>query len=68
MIDVIDEFEIRIRKVVAIPEREIWLWKNPQALQSVLTGIEQARAGEFVEAPDIDAALHDLGDEAEAED
>ena len=61
-IEVIDEFEVRIRKVAAIPEREMWLWKNPKALDAVLTGIEQARIGQFAEPPDLAAAFAEFDD------
>jgi hypothetical protein len=55
--------QILLDPVVAIPERELWLWQNPEAIASVQRGIQQAADGE----------LHDMGDfsqyaEAEVED
>ncbi|MGB3655731.1 MAG: hypothetical protein WBA41_31595 [Rivularia sp. (in: cyanobacteria)] len=38
-----------------IPEKQRWLWQNPEALGMVLQGIEQAARGE----------VHDLGSFAE---
>ena len=32
-----------------IPERERWLFKNPVALDMVMEGLRQAKAGELVE-------------------
>jgi hypothetical protein len=51
----ISDSEIRIKKAKAIPENELWLWNNPQALSMVLKGIEEARNGKFVPGPDLDA-------------
>ncbi|HEX5445574.1 MAG TPA: hypothetical protein VFW87_17235 [Pirellulales bacterium] len=51
-----------IRKAVAIPEREAWLYRSEKALAAVRRGLEQARNGEFSgRPPDIaaDAALTD---------
>jgi hypothetical protein len=56
-IEVIDEYEIRIQRVVTVPAREMWLWKNPQALASVQAGIEQFNNGQFVEGPDLEGDL-----------
>ena len=56
-VEMVDEFEVRIRKVVAIPEREAWLWKNSNALGAVMIGLQQARAGELVEGPDLAADM-----------
>lgn len=38
-----------------IPESEAWLYANPTALTSVLEGLAQARARDFVEGPDLAA-------------
>ena len=45
------EGQILLDPVVAIPERELWLWQNPEAISSVQRGIQQAGEGE----------LHDMG-------
>ncbi|MBW4549554.1 MAG: hypothetical protein KME35_00275 [Aphanocapsa sp. GSE-SYN-MK-11-07L] len=47
--------QILLDPVVTIPERELWLWQNPEAIAAVQRGIEQATAGE----------LHDQGSFAE---
>ncbi|KOR38020.1 hypothetical protein AM228_04405 [Planktothricoides sp. SR001] len=49
------ETEIMSDRSQKISDRELWLWQNPSALNSVLRGIEQAAAGE----------VHDLGSFAE---
>jgi len=43
----IEESETRLvlEKATLIPERELWLHKNNSAKESVITGLEQARAG-----------------------
>jgi hypothetical protein len=46
-----DAGQILLDPVVAIPERELWLWQNPEAIASVQRGIQQAAEGE----------LHDMG-------
>ena len=54
---------IIITPAVAIPEREAWLYKNEQALNSVRIGLEQARNGKFcANPPDLDADA-DLADQ-----
>ena len=46
-----DRGQFLLSPIEQIPDRELWLWQNPEALNSVLRGIEQAAAGE----------VHDLG-------
>lgn len=39
-----------------IPEREMWLYQNPEARDLVFRGLEQARARQFSESPpDLEA-------------
>ena len=62
IVDDSDPDQIVISPAVAIPEREAWLYKNQEALGRVREGLEQARGGDFSEAPpdlDGDAALAD---------
>ena len=37
--------EIKLTPTVSIPHNELWLYKNPKALKSVLKGMEEAKAG-----------------------
>lgn len=42
-----DTGQILLEPVVSIPERELWLWQNPDALASVQRGIQHSAAGEI---------------------
>jgi len=55
LIDKISATEVRVELARVIPEREAWLYENPEALGAVRRGLEQAKAGEFVDGPDLDA-------------
>lgn len=46
---------LQIVRAEAVPERESWLYKNPEAMQMVLGGIEEAKAGKLGPGPDLDA-------------
>lgn len=46
-----DDGQILLDPVVVMSEREVWLYKNPHALASVMQGLREAAAGE----------VHDLG-------
>lgn len=39
----------------AVPSKESWLYKNPEALASVMEGMEQAKARQLGEGPDLAA-------------
>lgn len=39
---------ILLTPMVAVPEREVWFYKNPEAQAMVQKGLEQSRAGETV--------------------
>lgn len=44
-VEVIDNGKIVLTPFVEIPKGELWLFNNKEALKSVLTGIEEAKAG-----------------------
>jgi len=53
----VDETEISVTLARILPEREAWLFENPEARARVLQGLEQAQAGQLSESPpDLDAA------------
>lgn len=62
IVEEIDATEVRITTAAVIPEREMWLYRNKEALASVERGLEQARRREFVENPPTHADLEPLGD------
>jgi hypothetical protein len=52
----IGETEMRLELARVVPEREIWLYNNPEAKEDVLGALERLRRGQFAESPpDIDA-------------
>jgi len=56
---------LQIVMAEAVPARESWLYKNPAALNAVMQGIEDAKQGDLVEGPDVeagDALLADMED------
>jgi len=42
-----DAGQILLDPVLSIPEREAWLWQNPEALALVQQGIEQSAIGQI---------------------
>ena len=62
IIDDSDPECIVVRPAVAIPEREVWLYKNVEALNRVRAGLEQAHKRQVSKSPpdlDADAGLAD---------
>jgi DNA-binding transcriptional regulator/RsmH inhibitor MraZ len=60
IVEEINDSQIIITMAKVVPEREAWLYKNPEAMEKVLLGLSQARAGKFTAAPpDLDADCAD---------
>jgi hypothetical protein len=55
IVEDVDATEVRITLAEIIPQREIWLHKNPKAKASVLRGLEQAKTGKTAKSPDFNA-------------
>jgi hypothetical protein len=57
IIEEISETEVKVSLARVIPEREMWLWQNLQAQNTVNAAIDRLKRGEFAEEPppDIDA-------------
>ena len=56
IVEDVDATEVRITLAEVIPQREVWLHRNPKAKASVLCGLEQAKAGKTAKSPpDLEA-------------
>lgn len=56
IIEEISDTEVKISLARIIPEKEMWLWQNQEARDTVLSAIDRLKKGEFAEdAPDLDA-------------
>jgi hypothetical protein len=44
---------IEIVRAKAVPEPELWLHRNPKAIQAVMDGLEQAKSRDLADGPDI---------------
>ena len=60
MVERVSPTEVRIIKARVVPENEVWLWDNQEALAMVKRGLQQAKNQEFAENPpdlDLDGLL-----------
>ncbi len=48
------ETEIKLELAAVIPERELWLYKTPEAKELLEIGLQQARTKQFASPPDLD--------------
>ena len=51
IVEDVDPTEVRVTLAQVIPQRELWLYKNPKAKASVLRGLAQAKAGKKAKSP-----------------
>ena len=51
IVEDVDLTEVRITLAQVIPQREVWLHKNPKAKAAVLRGLAQAGAGKAAKSP-----------------
>lgn len=66
IIEEVDSTEVRVIVAAVIPQRELWLHRNPKALGKVLQGLDEAKGGQFSQGPDLTADPKDC-DESESE-
>lgn len=55
MVMPVAEGVVQVIRAEAVPERESWLYKNPDAMRMVMEGMAQAKAGGLADGPDLDA-------------
>jgi len=56
IIEDLSDTEVKVSLARVIPEREMWLYQNPEAREMVFSALERLKRGEFAEdPPDIDA-------------
>jgi len=56
IIEDLSDTEVKVSLARVIPEREMWLYQNPEAREMVFSAIERLKRGEFAEdPPDLEA-------------
>ena len=51
IVEEVDSTEVRVTLAQVVPEREVWLHKNPKAKAAVLRGLEQAKSRTTAKSP-----------------
>jgi hypothetical protein len=51
IVEEVDSTEVRVTLAQVIPQREVWLHKNPKAKAAVFRGLAQAEAGKVAKSP-----------------
>lgn len=62
--EILKKYGVAEPKLEELPERERWLFKNPEHLEAVLKGIDQAKKGQFAKNPFV-IDLNNLEDDEE---
>ncbi len=47
----IGETEMKLELAAVIPEKELWLYRNPEAQKALFEAIERVKSGEFADSP-----------------
>jgi hypothetical protein len=47
----VGETEMKLELAAVIPDKELWLYRNPEAQKTVFEAIERVKAGEFADSP-----------------
>jgi len=55
-----EDGDILLRPAVNIPSRELWLYKNPKAMNMVRRGLKDAKEGKTEKVEDLDKYLEEL--------
>jgi hypothetical protein len=56
IIEDLNDTEVKVSLARVIPEREMWLYENPEAREMVFSALERLKRGEFAEnPPDLEA-------------
>ncbi|MCE9545668.1 MAG: hypothetical protein K8T25_09140 [Planctomycetia bacterium] len=60
IVDDSDEGQLVVIPLSALPDHEVWLYRNSKALAMVAAGLEDAQAGRLVRGPNLKAKWIDI--------